>query len=59
MYYNSSTNVRANEECIMSPWLFNVYMDACVRETAVSELGVKVGGKCVCSLLYVDDIVLL
>lgn len=43
----------------MSPWLFNVYMDACVRETAVSELGMKVGGKCVCSLLYADDIVLL
>ena len=32
-------NVRLRQGCVMSPWLFNVYMDGVVREVNVRVLG--------------------
>ena len=31
-------NVRLRQSCVMSPWLFNVYMDGVVREVNVRVL---------------------
>ena len=57
-------NSRAREVCIMSPWLFNVYMDAVMKELkmGMGRRGVKFqeGGRegSLPGLLYVDDLVL-
>ena len=32
-------NVELRQGCVMSPWLFNVYMDGVVREVNVRILG--------------------
>ena len=32
-------NVGLRQGCVMSPWLFNVYMDSVVREVNVRVLG--------------------
>ena len=32
-------NVGLRQVCVMSPWLFNVYMDSVVREVNVGVLG--------------------
>ena len=32
-------NVGLRQGCVMSPWLFNVYMDGVVREVNIRELG--------------------
>ena len=32
-------NVGLRQSCVMSPWLFNVYMDGVVREVNVRVLG--------------------
>ena len=32
-------NVGLRQDCVMSPWLFNVYMDGEVREVNVRVLG--------------------
>ena len=32
-------NVGLRQGCVMSPWLFNVYMDGVVREVKVRVLG--------------------
>ena len=32
-------NVGLRQGCVMSPWLFNVYMDGVVREVNVRVLG--------------------
>ena len=34
-----SFNVGFRQGCVMSPWLFNVYMDGVVREVNVRVLG--------------------
>ncbi len=56
-YENASASVRVNGElsesfkvkvgvrqgCVMSPWLFNIYMDGCIREVKgrVQDLGAR------------------
>ena len=45
--------------CVMSPWLFNVFMDKCIRLTCENEGGITVGGVPVQVLLYADDAVFL
>ena len=39
-------NVGLRQGCVMSPWLFNVYMDGVVREVNVSVLGKGPVAKC-------------
>ena len=55
-------NVGLREGCVMSPWLFNVYIDGVVREVNVWELGkwqellsVNGGRFEINQLLFADD----
>jgi hypothetical protein len=43
----------------MSTWLFNVFMDKCVRVACVGTSGIKVEEADVRMLLYADDAVVL
>ena len=51
--------------CVMSPWLFNIYMDGVIREmkAKIGDVGVSMsvdGGKwCVNTILFADDTVLI
>ncbi len=61
-YENASASVRVNGEisesfsvevgvrhgCMMSPWLFNIYMDVCIREMKVGvwDLGARLKVRC-------------
>ncbi len=57
--------VGLRQRCVMSPWLFNIYMDGVTREAKgkVGEVGVKMydkGRKWVLnSFLFADDTVLI
>ena len=59
-------NVELRQGCVMSPWLFNVYMDSVVREVNVRVLGKELellssnGGRFeINQLLFVDDTALV
>ena len=59
-------NVRLRQGCVMSPWLFNVYMDGVVREVNAGVLGKgqdllsASGGRFeIKQLLFADDKALL
>ncbi len=78
-YENASASVRMNGElsesfnvevgvrqgCVMSPWLFNIYMDGCIRnmKIRVQDLGARLNVRGVeqplVASLYADDTVLL
>ena len=46
--------------CVMSPWLFNVFMDKIVREGIESFVGgVRMSTTEVCIVLFADDVMLL
>lgn len=45
--------------CVMSPWLFNIFMDKCVRMAIRGERGIKIGELLLWLLLYADDAMLL
>ena len=50
------------QECVLSPWLFNMFVDGVVRAVGVRKLGVGVemnGGMKVSQLLFADDTVLV
>ena len=55
-------NVGLRQGCVMSPWLFNVYMDGVVRQANVDVLGnglkflsVNIGRFEIKQLLFADD----
>ena len=59
-------NVGLRQGCVMSPWLFNVYMDGVVREVNVMVLGKRLellsanGGRFeINQLLFADDTALV
>ncbi len=60
-----SVEVGVREGCVMSPWLFNIYMDGCIREMKVgvwdlgARLNVRGVEQPVVVGLYADDTVLL
>ncbi|MFA0954716.1 RNA-directed DNA polymerase, partial [Klebsiella pneumoniae] len=56
-WFRVGTGVR--QGCVMSPWLFNVFMDKCVRMADFGDRGVKMGSMLLSVLLYADDAVLL
>ncbi len=33
--------VGVRQGCVMSPWLFDIYMDGCIREMKVSQSGFR------------------
>ena len=45
--------------CVMSAWLFILYLDSCLSSLKESECGVKLGDLNINCLLYADDAVLL
>ncbi len=57
--------VGVRQGCIMSPWLFNIYMDGCIREMKVKvrDLGARLNARGMeqplVAGLYADDTVLL
>ncbi len=57
--------VGVRQGCVMSPWLFNIYMDGCIREMKVGgrDLGARLNVRGVeqplVASLYEDDTVLL
>ncbi len=60
-----AVGVGVRQECVMSPWLFNIFMDGCMREMKVKvgkvDARLKLNGvDCsVAACLFVDDTVLL
>ena len=59
-------NVGLRQGCVMSPWLFNVYMDSVVQEVNVRVLGKGLellgvnGGRFeISQLLFADDTALV
>ncbi len=60
-----SVEVGVRQGCIMSPWLFNIYMDGCIRDMKVKvwDLGARLNVRGVqqplVAGLYADDIVML
>ena len=47
--------------CILSPWLFNVYAEYIMRNAGLDEAqaGVKIAGRNINNLRYVDDTTLM
>ena len=57
-YFDISLGLR--QGCTMSPWLFNIFMDKCVRKACDIDIGgIRVGNLDVKVLLYADDAVIL
>ncbi len=64
---SESFNVEVGERqgCVMSPWLFNIYMDGCIRKmkVGVHNLGARLNVRGVeqplVAGLYADDTVIL
>ncbi len=60
-----SVEVSVRQGCVMSPWLFNIYMDGCIREMTVgvwdleARLSVRGVEQPVVAGLYADDTGLL
>ena len=45
---------------ILSPWLFNLYAEAAMREALDGHnIGLRIGGRVINNLLYADDVVLI
>lgn len=58
-WFNIGRGVR--QGCILSPYLFNIYSEAIIRNTELDELnvGVNIGGRKINNLRYADDTTLI
>ena len=56
-WFDISMGVR--QGCVMSPSLFNLYIDSCVKKLADDECGIRMDSTIVTCLMYADDAVLL
>lgn len=56
-YFNVNIGVR--QGCVMSPWLFNIFMDKCIKLAEENGSGVSVGMLVIWILLYADDALLV
>ncbi|KAG7300726.1 hypothetical protein JYU34_015052 [Plutella xylostella] len=73
LYRESSACVRINgaytdwfdihrgvrQGCVASPWLFNLFMDSCLKDMKDDERGLRIGELLLKCLLYADDQVIL
>ncbi len=65
LIYSFNVEVGVRQGCVMSPWLFNIYMDGCIREMKVgvrdldARQNVRGVEQPVVVGLYVDETVLL
>ena len=50
-----------NKGCLLSPCLFSLYAEHIMRNAGLDELqaGIKIGGRNINNLRYVDDIILM
>ena len=52
---NFPMGVRLRQRCVMSPWLFNIFMNGCMRnKTRV----VNVGARLKMNMLFADDTII-
>lgn len=56
-YFNIEKGVR--QGCILSPHLFNIYIEQIMREADIENMGIKIGGRNITNLLYADDTALM
>ncbi|CAK1581002.1 unnamed protein product [Parnassius mnemosyne] len=54
-----SVQTRVKQGCVMSSWLFILYLDSCLQKLKDSCLGVKLGDIKVNCLVYADDAMLI
>ncbi|CAG9134602.1 unnamed protein product [Plutella xylostella] len=73
LYRESSACVRINgaytdwfgihrgvrQGCVASPWLFNLFMDSCLKDMKDDERGLRIGELLLKCLMYADDQVIL
>ena len=55
------TEKGVQQDCLLSPCLFNLYAEHIVRNARLDELqaGIKIGGRNISNLRYVDDTTLI
>jgi hypothetical protein len=52
-------NVGVRQGCVLSPFLFSIFIDGLAVELNQAGLGIEVGGNTLNQLMYADDIVLM
>ena len=45
--------------CLLSPLLFNLYIDDHIRDMKLLNIGIEIEDEKICVLLYVDDVILI
>ena len=51
------TTVGVRQECLLSPILFNLFLDKIMQETLHDHhASISIGGRPICSLRFADDI---
>ena len=52
---------KVRQGCLLSPCLFNLYAEHIMRNAGLDELqaGIKIGGRNINNLIFVDDITLM
>ena len=50
-----------HQDCILSPWLFNLYAECIIQNTRLNEVqgGIKIAGGNINNLRYADDTILM
>ena len=54
-----SVNTGLKQDCIISPLLFNIYINDLIDAVKALNVGIDIGSEKVCILLYADDVVFL
>ena len=54
-----NVNCGLKQGCLLSPLLFNLYIDDLVRDMNLLNIGIDSDGEKLCILLYADDVILI